>query len=248
MSADLPDRIIRQHAIARVEPMVLQPRSGTGPVMVAGGGGIFRAKVIEFNAFKREVWVKFLKDGIDPADDELWADDNSFLPDLGCAYTMENHFFGVGWAALIFTFGADKSWALPGTKIHFDIVDPAIHQMGEPDGATAPDLSFDSLPPVPRPGICSETWACCLPDGTCEELNEIDCAAAGGIYHADLPCDDPLIDCQPQSACQRRGTLTPSGCVDFETQAECAAIGGTHYPCTCADLWSVSVPTNIHCP
>jgi hypothetical protein len=60
--------------------------------------------------------------------------------------------------------------------------------------------------------------ACCLPDGTCQVMNEADCRDQGGDYQGDN------TTCTPTGACCKPG----GSCVDT-IQACCTKVGGTFY-------------------
>ncbi len=61
------------------------------------------------------------------------------------------------------------------------------------------------------------TWACCLPNGTCNELTQFVCETTeGGVWKENMDCaDDP---CSPRGAC-----CTDNGCVDDVTATQCTA-------------------------
>jgi spore coat protein A len=67
------------------------------------------------------------------------------------------------------------------------------------------------------------TGACCLSDGTCEELTPTDCAAAGGTYHGDGSVCSPDPCAIPKGAC-----CHSDGSCTAATAAECAALTGTY--------------------
>ncbi|RMF85414.1 MAG: hypothetical protein D6744_01435 [Planctomycetota bacterium] len=63
--------------------------------------------------------------------------------------------------------------------------------------------------------------ACCLPDGSCQQMTAADCATAGGTYQGDLS-DCAGVTCpQPSGAC----CFDTGGCLNF-TQADCITAGG----------------------
>jgi hypothetical protein len=67
------------------------------------------------------------------------------------------------------------------------------------------------------------TGACCLGNGTCQELTASDCASAGGSYHGDGTVCSPSPCVAPTGACcHTDGTCTT------ETAANCAAASGTY--------------------
>jgi len=67
------------------------------------------------------------------------------------------------------------------------------------------------------------TGACCLTNGTCNELTAVDCAAAGGVYHGDGSVCSPNPCAVPTGACcHSDGTCTA------ETAAQCALLNGTY--------------------
>jgi hypothetical protein len=68
---------------------------------------------------------------------------------------------------------------------------------------------------------CVPVGACCLPDGSCEELTESECTADGGTYQGDgTDCDSSSCP-QPIAAC----CLDDCSCTDL-TEADCDASGG----------------------
>ena len=62
--------------------------------------------------------------------------------------------------------------------------------------------------------------ACCLPDGTCQVLLQVDCEAQGGTWQVEPSCDGVVCP-QPPGAC-----CFPDGRCEFVTEADCAGLGG----------------------
>lgn len=78
--------------------------------------------------------------------------------------------------------------------------------------------------PFPFPG------ACCYNDGTCDDIPEFDCVAAGGNFQGiDVHCSDTPNPCV--------GVCCEPTCVDNSTPDSCAADGGMwmDFGTTCAD-------------
>ncbi len=65
--------------------------------------------------------------------------------------------------------------------------------------------------------------ACCLPDGSCVVLMEVECVAQGGIWQASPTCDGVACP-QPPGAC-----CFPDGSCQFVTNEACLALGGVWY-------------------
>jgi hypothetical protein len=103
------------------------------------------------------------------------------------------------------------------------------------------------------PGHCEETTvACCLPDGTCEDLSADECVVAGGISHGSgstcattsctESCEYPDGSCQdvPPNICEEGGGVpggdntqclpaaccAPDGSCQLLTSEQCIAAGG----------------------
>jgi hypothetical protein len=78
---------------------------------------------------------------------------------------------------------------------------------------------------------CVPAGACCFCDGTCQDLTEADCDAAGGVYQGD-GTDCSTASCPATGAC----CLPDATCAEV-TAAECEAAGGIFYVCTpCEDV------------
>lgn len=70
---------------------------------------------------------------------------------------------------------------------------------------------------------CEElSGACCLTDGSCEEMTPSNCAAAGGTYMGDGTDCDQVTCPQPTQACCFEAT---TGCLDL-TESDCLLAGG----------------------
>jgi hypothetical protein len=97
------------------------------------------------------------------------------------------------------------------------------------DGASNLDIDLGLAP-----GVTIFAGACCLPNGTCVEILQADCIAAGGTFAGiAIPCSSVEPCPQPNIAC-----CLPSGeCVEV-TAAACAAQGGDAqpFPSVCADV------------
>lgn len=78
--------------------------------------------------------------------------------------------------------------------------------------------------------------ACCAPDGTCVELNELECAALLGRFLAP-PYQMPAVTTCTPATCATGSCCTPAGaCMDTipaggppATPVACAGLGGTYY-------------------
>lgn len=83
--------------------------------------------------------------------------------------------------------------------------------------------------PAPEEGSPVITGACCLPDGTCEEVTVSQCLIDGGTFVGGLCVD---ADCQPTGAC-----CVGSDCT-IETESDCTDMGGTYRgdDTTCDDV------------
>ena len=87
--------------------------------------------------------------------------------------------------------------------------------------------------------------ACCLPDGTCENLTRAECLAQGGTPQGcGTKCADPDIECEDTQACCIDGN-----CLDLPP-AECKALGGTPQGkgTECADVNCVLCGDCSDCP
>ncbi|MBU1050127.1 hypothetical protein KKG90_08920 [Candidatus Bipolaricaulota bacterium] len=82
--------------------------------------------------------------------------------------------------------------------------------------------------------FCDETWACCLPDGSCAELSEVACLQQGGVFHDGVSC--AVVQCPPpvescgdlivkitQAYCQNVGAAAPQ--YRLHVEAEVTNIG-----------------------
>ncbi|MCK4412311.1 MAG: hypothetical protein KAY32_02080, partial [Candidatus Eisenbacteria sp.] len=73
-----------------------------------------------------------------------------------------------------------------------------------PDGAGGSRVTSFYIQNFPTPWALNncggpDTFACCFPDGSCQDLTEEDCIAAGGVAYLENACDDVGFECpQPQ--------------------------------------------------
>ncbi|MCK4412316.1 MAG: choice-of-anchor J domain-containing protein [Candidatus Eisenbacteria sp.] len=69
-------------------------------------------------------------------------------------------------------------------------------------------------------------YACCFPDGSCQDLSEADCADGGGVFYPENNCDDVGFECPqpPQFVC-----CVGEECV-ITTEAGCADLSGEWHP------------------
>jgi len=87
-----------------------------------------------------------------------------------------------------------------------------------------PDTIFENYALDPAIVIaCPPIGACCFDDGTCSELDDEDCVAAGGTYQGDDTVCDPNPCPQPTGAC-----CMPDGSCSVLTEAACSIAGGNY--------------------
>ncbi len=90
----------------------------------------------------------------------------------------------------------------------------SIHQGFAVNTFTCDEMGQGGEPPTPTTG------ACCLPDGTCEEVTVAQCLEDGGTFVGGSCAD---ADCpQPTGAC-----CVGSDCT-IETESDCTDMGGTY--------------------
>lgn len=98
------------------------------------------------------------------------------------------------------------------------------------DGGSRPAVALALPPPEETSdegeaegggGPGDETGACCLPDGTCEEVTFSECATDGGSFQGEgTTCDD--VDCTHTGACCQGTNCS------ITTEDDCGAIGGVY--------------------
>jgi len=132
-------------------------------------------------------------DGVDWANDSTWTTDN--LID----------------AIVYDTNDADDA----GLLVLLNAGEPQLNEDGAgnkdfdsnqrcPDGAGGARNTSAHIQAVATPGGPNNcqgppTYACCFPDGSCQDLTEEDCIAAGGVAYLENACDDIGFECpQPQ--------------------------------------------------
>lgn len=118
-------------------------------------------------------------------------------------------------------FGDGVSLVFSGSVLSHDYEVPPTSRTITIEVAFCEDIAIevDGLEP------CAPAGACCLPDGTCEVLEESECASRGGVYQGDdVACDD--VVCPPPTptgAC-----CLPDGTCAEHTQAECEILSGRY--------------------
>jgi hypothetical protein len=241
----LRDAITRQHDIRRTPRRVTQPRQAIPQAPPGDEATFVLGKVIEVNVHSEDVRLAPLKSGVDPRDLVKWADDDNFDTDNAiCCWTQGFPVCDIGWpgVAVLTQAGYVLVYQLQLELPHQE--PSAAHAFCPPDGISAPQIPAD-CDPLPDPGICTTKFACCLTGEVCNELTEIECAAAGGMYYGpgtELGGDDGRhcvgtgdgdVTCEPLLACVNPVTVQ---CQDLPA-SDCPA-GNNHYPCTCAEWFA----------
>ena len=81
-------------------------------------------------------------------------------------------------------------------------------------------------------GTREVTGACCLPDNSCSEMSEADCAAAGAYLGDNTFCEgDALAACFPMACCVDRCVSDLSQSCDQQTDEPCAGYRGCRKTC-----------------
>jgi len=234
----------RQRNLRRETPRVDQPRPSPPASAPSAPSATFTlGKIVQVNRKTQDVEIAPLKTGVDPRDPAKWSDDANFDVQnaICCAWTGGFPVCDVGWPAICVETQAGRV-AMYWLQLHPDTTTP--NAFCQPDGTLAPALPAN-CPDLPDPGICTRTYACCLPSGTCQEMNERDCLVSGGEYYGPgttlggtdgQHCTSQAggtVDCAPLVAC-----LDPiSGqCVDTR-QGQCPP-GNNEFPCTCAEFFA----------
>lgn len=79
-------------------------------------------------------------------------------------------------------------------------------------------------------GTCSDKGRCCMPDGTCREMDREQCNRLGGLFEPAESCCTPTIfgpDCtNPCAQPEKKGCCMPDGTCRDLTKEECLARGG----------------------
>jgi hypothetical protein len=103
-----------------------------------------------------------------------------------------------------------------------------------------------SLLPVGEPPTGTPTGACCLPDGSCVEVSEAQCAGVGGAYHGDDTVCAGATPVDPTGT----GSIDSVGveCPDPEPPFDCDADCGSD-PSQCqAGISLIFCPSTLGCP
>ncbi len=106
-------------------------------------------------------------------------------------------------------------------EINLETDHPGLQFMELTPNGTPPMVSYSKISADPDPCVGG---ACCFNDGSCNNLTEADCLAAGGTYQGDnTTCE--TTTCPVQGAC----CLPGGSCVTAADQAECENVfGGTY--------------------
>ena len=240
----LRDAIERQRNIRRSPRRVEQPRISVPQAPPGDAATFVLGKVIEINHHSEDVRLAPIKTGRDPRDPDVWGDNANFdMAGVLCCWTMGFPVCDLGWpgVAMLTQGGYVLLYAIRLEPANPDPETP--HTFCMPEGILAPELVPD-CEPLPDPGICTTKFACCLVDASCQELNDVECAAAGGQYYGPdtelggddgrhcVGVDDGDVTCEPLFGCLHPTTFE---CVDVPA-GECQA-GWMALTCTCAEFW-----------
>jgi hypothetical protein len=86
------------------------------------------------------------------------------------------------------------------------------------------EIAFCNDIPIQIDGLepCARIGACCLPDGSCEVIEESECLQRSGVFQGEgVACED--VTCPPTGAC-----CLPDGSCAQHTQADCEALSGQY--------------------
>lgn len=115
-------------------------------------------------------------------------------------------------------YGDGDSQAFSGSLLSHDYEVPPTSRTATLEVAFCEDIpiEIDGLEP------CERVGACCLPDGTCEVLEEGECLGRDGVYRGDgVACED--VECPPTGAC-----CLPDGTCAQHSEADCEELSGRY--------------------
>lgn len=235
---------VRQTRIARPLPAPPTQQVFSGPAGSQAAPDIVLGKIVAINLMAQDAQVAPIKPGVDPTDAVAWADPENFDVPI-CAWTQGLSAAAIDNPAVCIRASSDRYWMI----YHPNLIGTDYDRFCQPQGLLSPQALASCTEPD-SPGICSTTYACCLPDGTCDDLNELDCMAAGGLYFGPespdqddgLTCDELAgvgIECDPVGACCQPPFGDGGHCV-AATAEGCAEAGGIFHAATLC--------TEVTCP
>jgi len=121
--------------------------------------------------------------------------------------------------------GPARRERVPGTGGAF-VVDPSGRRLIDP--ATGHFFIHD-----PDAEPCCELWACCLPDGSCENLEHAECVEREGRWYPEERCEDPGFECPEE---EEWACCLPDGeCINTTAQDCFERCGEFTYGVRCED-------------